>query len=477
VFVEKAREVAAAMKLTLLEANVDTTSAVTDAINALIVRNAQAIWVGGDNTVIAGINTVIATAARQRIPVFTILPGAPDRGTLFDAGPDFYAVGHAGGDLAADILEGANLTTIPIRDILDVVPPYLSVNSKALANLKEPWHIPDEVKREATVVVDETGVHRKAAATPVAGGGGTPRPLSKTWRVSLIYLNRILDVEEAEKGVLDGLKENGLVEGRDFTKTIRDAQGDMATVSALVDASVADHSDLLITFSTPTLQAAVQRAKSVPVVFNYVSNAVAAGAGTSDTAHAPNVTGVYLIADYGAMIALLKAYKPNVRTIGTVYVPAEVNMVYNRDAMAKAFAAVGLELKAVAANSASEVGEAALALIASHVDVICQIPGNLTAAAFPNIAQVAKRSRVPVFGFQSSAAHAGAVAVVSRDYYDSGRAAAAIAARVMRGESPAIIPFLGFAETKLIVNLAAAREIGIASPEAIVKKADQVLGK
>ena len=64
--------------------------------------------------------------------------------------------------------------------------------------------------------------------------------------------------------MLDGLRESGLVEGRDYVKTVRDAQGDMATVSGLVDAAVAEGADMLITFSTPTLQAAVQRAKQHP---------------------------------------------------------------------------------------------------------------------------------------------------------------------------------------------------------------------
>jgi putative ABC transport system substrate-binding protein len=99
IFVTKAREIAKAMGFALLEANVDNTSGVGEAINSLASREAQAIWVGGDNTVIAAINTVIDAAKRQHIPVFTILPGKPDRGTLFDAGPDFYGVG-LGGDLA-----------------------------------------------------------------------------------------------------------------------------------------------------------------------------------------------------------------------------------------------------------------------------------------------------------------------------------------------------------------------------------------
>src|SRR5213079_301118 len=73
-FVTKAREVTKAMGLTLLEANVDNTSAVGEAIGSLVSRDAQAIWVGGDNTVISAINTVITTAQRSKIPVFTVLP-------------------------------------------------------------------------------------------------------------------------------------------------------------------------------------------------------------------------------------------------------------------------------------------------------------------------------------------------------------------------------------------------------------------
>ena len=49
------------------------------------------------------------------------------------------------------------------------------------------------------------------------------------------------------------------------------------------------------------------------------------------------------------------------------------------------------------ANATNEVGDAALALVAAQVDAICQLPGNLTVAAFPNIAQVAQRARVPDF--------------------------------------------------------------------------------
>ena len=471
IFVTRAREVATAMGLTLLEANVDNTSAVGEAVGSLASRDAQAIWVGGDNTVIAAINTVISTAARARIPVFTVLPGKPDRGTLFDAGPDFYQVGKLGGDLAADVLEGADITKIPVRDVLDVVPPYLSINTTVLKGLREPWRVPDTLLAAANVVVDASGVHKKAAA--VAANA----PLNRKWKVSLIALVQTLDLEEAEKGVLDGLKESGLVEGRDYEKTIRNAQGDMATLPGLVDAALGDGADLLITFSTPTLQAALQRARRIPIVFTYVADPIAAGAGTSDTEHLPNVTGVYLIGAYDKAMPLIKEILPRARTLGTVYVPAEVNMVSQLEVMKKAVAAAGMELKPIAANSATEVGDAALALAAQHVDAICQLPGNLTAQAFPSLAQAAQRARLPMFVFQTSQVMAGAVAGMTRDYYDSGRESAHMAARVMRGEAPGRIPFVGFAKTKLIVNAGAARSLGLTLPPSLLSRADQVIGK
>lgn len=170
-FVIKAREAAKQMNLTLLEANVDNTSAVNEAIGSLIARSAQAIWVGGDNTVIAAIGSVIGAARRADVPVFTILPGAPDRGTLFDVGPDFYQVGRQGGFLVADVLGGQDIAQIPIRDVMDIVPAYLSVNTTVLKGLKEPWRVPADVAAEATVLVNERGTHRKDPATPPSAAG------------------------------------------------------------------------------------------------------------------------------------------------------------------------------------------------------------------------------------------------------------------------------------------------------------------
>src|SRR5262249_49159250 len=88
------------------------------------------------------------------------------------------------------------------------------------------------------------------------------------------------------------------------------AQGDMGTVNSLIDAAITEGADLLITLSTPTLQAALQRARNLPIVFTYVASGVAAGAGRTDEDHLPNVTGVYLGAAYGELLALIREAFP-----------------------------------------------------------------------------------------------------------------------------------------------------------------------
>jgi ABC-type uncharacterized transport system substrate-binding protein len=326
----------------------------------------------------------------------------------------------------------------------------------------------------AILLVSDLKHRADSEAATVAPSTST---LGKTWLVALVQLNQTIDVEEAEEGVLAGIAGTGLTRDRDYRITKRNAHGDMATVNALVDAAVAEGADLIITFSTPTLQAALQRARQTPVVFNYVADPFRAGAGTSTTNHAAHVTGVYLIGAYREMMPLVRQVLPGARVLGTVYVPAEVNMVAEMEVMQTAVRDAGMELRAVAANSAAEVQDAALALVTDDVDAICQIPGNLTAAAFPSIADVARRSRTPMFVFQTSQVRAGATLALARDYRESGGEAGRLAARVMRGESPASIPLVGFAGTKLVVNAAAARELGVAIPTAILDKADEVIGR
>ncbi len=91
------------------------------------------------------------------------------------------------------------------------------------------------------------------------------------------------------------------------------------------------------------------------------------------------------------------------------------------------------------------------------------------------IAIAAYKAKLPIFAFQSSQARGGAAVVLGRDYYDAGRAAALIAARVMQGENPASIPFQPFTKTRIIINRKAARASSLTLPLALVRRADEII--
>ncbi len=301
------------------------------------------------------------------------------------------------------------------------------------------------------------------------GAGG-----HRKWRINILAFITAFDSDECQRGIRAGLAES-LVEGKDYEVIARNAQGDMPTLTTLVDAALSDNADLIMTLSTPTLQAAVQRVKSIPIVFSFSSNPIGAGAAKTYDDHLPHVTGIPTTGAYEETIGLIRKIVPNARRLGSLVVPAEVNSAYNTEQIKKVAAKYGLEMVTVPVNSSSEISDAALALLAQSVDAICQSPSNLTITGFASISRPAQRSGIPVFGFLTSDAENGAIAVAARDYFESGKAAGHVAARVVRGESPAGIPFREVDATRILVNNGAAKTTGIRIPDDLLQSAARVL--
>src|SRR5208283_4047548 len=191
----------------------------------------------------------------------------------------------------------------------------------------------------------------------VRGGAGQA---GKKWQISIIEYVNVVDVEEAEKGFIDGLPAAGLVRGRDYEVSVRNAQGDMSTLNSVVDAAITEGADMLVPFSSPSLQAAARKAGTLPVVFTYVADAFAAGVGKSNEDHLPNITGVPTPGAYAEVIGYFHQCFPAARRVGTVFVPAEVNTVFHKTQLTQEAKKLGMEVVAVAANTSSELPDAAM---------------------------------------------------------------------------------------------------------------------
>ncbi len=135
----KARKKCKELGIELLEANIENSVGVLEAARSVVGRGAQALWIGGDNTVEMAMDSLVTAAKEGKIPVFNNNPATVERGgVLFALGADYFEVGTQAGELASQVLKGMDTATVRIEN---VVPERLVINTKALQGLKDPWKI------------------------------------------------------------------------------------------------------------------------------------------------------------------------------------------------------------------------------------------------------------------------------------------------------------------------------------------------
>ena len=276
--------------------------------------------------------------------------------------------------------------------------------------------------------------------------------------ISIIRAADWIGSEWAEDALKVGLQESDLEQGRDYEFKISSAQGDLATLPSLIDAAVDAKAKVIVTLQDETLQAAVQRVKTVPIVFNILSDPFAAGAGTSDSNHLANITGVYSPGfgdpEQAKRVELIKRVVPKAKRVGILFSPGEPLSVGLKDRMTVAAKKAGLAVEAVPINNVSEGTEAASAIIGKKVDAI-EIYGNAAHGAFESIIQVAREHKVPVFSPSPFEILKGATAALYPDFQEGGVEAGKMIGRILKGESPGTIPFFRLQTTKEQVSKSA----------------------
>lgn len=459
----QARAISQELGIALVEATVDNSSGVFEAASALVARGVQALWVGGDLTILVAFDALVEAAKKGRIPVFTNIPPSAERGALFDIGADYHEVGRLAGTLAGDVLRGADPAAIPVRNVL---PETLVINTEALEGLRDPWQIPEEVRRRAQELIDHAGVHKRPAAATVR----TP-PAGRLFKVGVVYFGPDPVTESGLQGLLDGLNELGFIQGRNLDVRVAHAQGEIVNIPAIIQNYLAQDLDLIVPLTTPCLAAAAGLVKDKPVVFTVVYDPIAAGAGTSRTDHLPNVTGVGSFPPVEDTVALLKQLVPRVQSVGTLYNSSEANSRKVIGVGRELFRREGITLEEVAIGSSSEVFQAAQALATRKIQALWVTGDNTAFQAFEGIVKVAQESRLPLIINDPEFVARGALACAGLGFYQSGYAAAKLAARALLGESPAAMPFEEVQDMKLCVNFQAAKALGVTFPPELIKKA------
>ncbi len=457
-----ARATCAALGITLEEGNAENASSAPEAAAAVIARGVDALWLPGDVAVLVALDGIVAAARKARIPVLTVTPPSVRKGTLFDLGADYFEIGRQTGRLAGEVLNGRSPATIPVGPL---VAENLCLNRQALAGLREGWSFPPALVARAQLVLDAQGreqpraaVHPKALPPPSPG---------RTYTLGFAAYAPEPQLDLCQQGLLDGLRELGFAEGQNLRVIRQHAQGELVNILPMIRNFDSSEVDVIVPFSTPVLQASFQ-ARAKPVVFTYVTDPIAAGAGRSFTDHLPHVTGIGSLTPVEEIVAALTRLLPSVRRIGTVYNSGEANSVKIIHLLRESTRRRGIELVELTAASTNEVLQAAQGIVSRQVDVFYLPSDNTAFLAYDVIRKVCQDARLPLVAEEPDAADQGALMGAGPGSYQSGKAAAPLLVRVLSGESPAGIPMANVAVNEVRIGREAITRLGLRLDPALV---------
>lgn len=286
--------------------------------------------------------------------------------------------------------------------------------------------------------------------------------------------NPILNI--TRDSFLEEMSSLGYREGKNATFVVENANGDMATLNAIADKFLRNRVDVVIAISTASTQTAINKIKDIPIVFATVANPFIIGAGTSDREHLPNVTGVYGAVPMDRTLEVVREILPGPLRIGAIWDPGQANSEYNARNLKKAVDR-HKDISFVGGNvsGSSEVYQVAASLVQKGIDAFVLPTDNIVYSAFDSVVRAARHKKVPIFFNDVDHPEGGALAVFGYSYTTSGRQAARLADRIIRGEKPASIPFEQYEETVLGINLKVAKELGIIIPRGLLDTATVIV--
>jgi len=284
-------------------------------------------------------------------------------------------------------------------------------------------------------------------------------------------------LDAARDGFIAALEEAGFKEGEDVVYDLQNAQGDFTNAISIAQKFKDDEVDMIVAIATPTAQAALQVNKEIPIVINAVTDPVAASLAKSWESSGNNLTGMSDAAPNKQQVELIPRFLPEAKNVGTIYNAGEANSVVQIEVAKETCKELGLNLIEVVVSNSSEVLMAAQSL-AGRVEAIYIVTDNTVVSALESVIKVCNQEKIALILADPSTVDKGALASYGIDYYSLGKKSGEIALQIIKGAKPSDIPIQTITDPKdlqFVVNLDAAKILGISISEEIIKEADKII--
>lgn len=274
---------------------------------------------------------------------------------------------------------------------------------------------------------------------------------------------------DMREGFINRMRELGYTEEQ-MVFDYKNANGDTATLNSICQSMVDAGKDFIVSIATPPSQAIVNMESGIPVFFISVSNPVGAGIISDMATPDKNATGTSNAIPVSEMFKLSDQLTPGCETYGLIYNTSEINAVTTIEKAKEFMTANGLKYEEAVVTASSEVQQAAQSL-AGKVDAFFIPNDSMVQSAMPQVAEVAKDNKIPVYGSSAVMVASGAFATISIDDVTIGSITADMADQFLKGTPIEDIPAITVSEFTTVINTTTADTIGIELPQNVLDSA------
>jgi len=278
---------------------------------------------------------------------------------------------------------------------------------------------------------------------------------------------------------VQGLRDLGYVDGRNTTIDWRWAEGRPERLPALLAELLRFEPDVLVAAGPRPAELAKNLGPVVPVVALAVNNPVLDGLAASLARPGGHITGIssWGIELVAKRLQLFKDLVPGARRVAVLSNPVTVP---DNQPLVKFLAdhekPLGMELRLYEARGAAEFDHAFDAMARDRMDGVLVLGDATFYTERLALGELCRKGRLPsIWGHRDYLVDAGGIASYQSDFSEIFRRGPALVDKILRGTKPGDIPFERASKLDLVVNLKAARAMGITIPQSLLVSADEVL--
>jgi ABC-type uncharacterized transport system substrate-binding protein len=283
--------------------------------------------------------------------------------------------------------------------------------------------------------------------------------------------------ERWRSGLPEGLKALGLIEGRDYDVAYRYADGDMTRLPALTEDLIRLKPTIIVAGHTAVALAAQRATASIPIVTAAMADPLSVGLAASVARPGGNVTGIISALDtlVGKQLEFGLELMPGTRRAGMLVNVNNLASSILRQGAETAALAMAVDLISIEVRAPSDIDTAFQALTRERVRIVIVPPDAMFLNERRRIAELAIATQLPFVYGRREHVEDGGLMSYGPNLRENFRRAAAYVDKILKGAKPADLPFEQPTRFELVINLRAAKALGVTITESFLLRADQVI--